>query len=224
MQNNRCMRIHQYAGKCSVNCSISHGFVLHCFLKTLILPSLRRELKLSLQLKQWSSNCDKNHFRLLNILFVVWNCICYTVIALWGWWWTPVDWKHTFPCRTFQCTDTPTWRQKWTCTNAHTVQTHIHSYYAGALLDAHTYTQTFWFKTSHGYACVCVKTKNTHSHRLSQSFNACINCTVHENPYLTKSLQSPRSVSKNPKSLLVQGDNFNLPKEFCSIGVTFRKL
>lgn len=83
-----------------VHCSLSHGLLLHCFHPTLTLPSLRRELKLSMQLKQWSSNCDKNNFGLLNILFLVWNCICYAVIALWGWCWTPLYWKHThFPCR-----------------------------------------------------------------------------------------------------------------------------
>lgn len=65
------MRTHLYACTRSVNCSLSHALVLHCFHATLTLPSLRRELQLSLQLKQWSSNCDKNNFRLLNILFVV---------------------------------------------------------------------------------------------------------------------------------------------------------
>lgn len=59
------------ACECSANCSVSHGPALHCFHPTLALPSLRRELRLSLQLKQWSSNCDKNEFRLLNILLAV---------------------------------------------------------------------------------------------------------------------------------------------------------
>lgn len=153
MQKNWKIEIDLDPFQCWVNCTVSCSLMLCYFCPTPTLPSISCELKLSQQLKQWSSKCDKNNFRLLNILIVVWNCICSAVTVPWGWRWTAVD-ENTL--RSLSCTEMSRFMQNW-----RDAQQHTDAYlFLNAAMHVNRQTQDYY---THTYVQALLQTWKDHT-------------------------------------------------------------